>query len=141
LVLGGNSECPSRPLCQLGLRRVYGMTFQGFRAIDDQQQRYTALEQGVIDVEATITTDPRLADGSLVLLSDDRGLQPVESVVPVVSAAAGRYGSRLTRTLDAVSAVLDSQALRFLNWRVAVAGRSVQAEARGWLQRHGLLDR
>jgi len=39
----------------------------------------------------------------------------------------------------AVSARLDSPALRFLNWRVAVAGKSPRAEARGWLQRHGLL--
>jgi len=142
LVLGGSSEWPRRPLCLLGLQRVYGMTFQGFRIFDDQQQRYTALEEGVIDVEATNTTEPRLADGSLVLLTYDQGLQPIESVVPVVSAnIVSRYGSRLTRALDAVSAVLDSQALRFLNWRLSVAGRNVRDEARGWLQRHGLLER
>ena len=142
LVLGGSTECPTRPLCQPGLHKVYGITFSGFRAFDDAAQRLTALQQGVIDVEVTFTTDPRLADGSIVLLRDDKGLQPVESVVPMVTARVVRdYGDRLIHALDAVSATLTSDALRFLNWRVAVAGKDPRAEARNWLQRHGLLGR
>jgi osmoprotectant transport system substrate-binding protein len=140
MVLGGGTECPARPLCAPGLRRVYGIEFRGFEAFDDEQQRFTALEQGVIDVEVTFTTDPRLAAGSIVLLADDRGLQPVESVVPIVTDRVVRdYGSRLTTALDAVSAQLDSRSLRFLNWRVALAGKQVPAEAHNWLKRHGLL--
>jgi osmoprotectant transport system substrate-binding protein len=140
LVLGGSTECPKRPLCLPGLRRVYGVRFGSFAAFDDERQRATALAQGVIDVEVTFTTDPRLAGGSLVLLRDDKGLQPDESVVPIVTTSAvERYGARLTAALDAVSIRLDTAALRFLNWRVAVAGKTPRAEARGWLQRHGLL--
>jgi osmoprotectant transport system substrate-binding protein len=140
LVLGGASECPTRPLCLAGLRRVYGMRFKRFEAFDDQQQRATALEQGVIDAEVTFTTDPHLADGSIVLLRDDKGLQPVESVVPIVTTSSvRRYGSRLTDALNVVSAQLDSRALTFLNWRVGVAGKAARTEARGWLRRHGLL--
>jgi osmoprotectant transport system substrate-binding protein len=140
LVLGGATECPRRPACLPGLRTEYGIHFRRFIAFDDEAQRVTALEQGVIDVEVTFTTDPRLAGGSLVLLRDDKGLQPDESVVPIVTTSAvERYGARLTAALDAVSIRLDTAALRFLNWRVAVAGKSPRAEARGWLQRHGLL--
>jgi osmoprotectant transport system substrate-binding protein len=142
LVLGGATECPTRPLCEPGLRQVYGIRFRRFLAFDDITQRVTALEQGVIDVEVTFTTDPRLADGSIVLLRDDKGLQPVESVVPIVTDRVVRdYGVRLTRALDAVSAKLESGAVRFLNWRVAVAGKDPGAEVRAWLQRHGLLGR
>jgi osmoprotectant transport system substrate-binding protein len=140
MVLGGGTECPSRPLCLLGLQRVYGIHFGRFEAFDDETQRFTALEQGVIDVEVTFTTDPRLLDGSIVLLRDDRGLQPVESVVPIVTTrAVQEYGPRLTQALDAVSAQLDSRSLTFLNWRVAVAGKNPRAEAHNWLQRHKLL--
>lgn len=142
LVLGGGTECPTRPFCLPGLRRVYGIRFRRFVAFDDEQQRATALEQGVIDVEVTFTTDPRLADGSMVLLRDDRGLQPAESVVPIVTDRVVReYGSRLTGAVNAVSGTLDSRSLRFLNWRVAVAGKDPRAEAHNWLQRHGLLGR
>lgn len=140
LVLGGAAECPTRPLCAPGLHDVYGIDFRSFVPFDDLQQRYQALTEGVVDVEVTFTTDPRVADGSLVLLRDDRALQPVESVVPLVTDhALRRYGPRLRDALDAVSAHLDSAALRFLNWRVGIAGKDVRDEATGWLHRHGLL--
>jgi osmoprotectant transport system substrate-binding protein len=140
LVLGGPSECPVRPYCLVGLRRVYGLEFQKFDAIDDETERASALAQGVIDVAVTFTTDGRLATGSLVLLRDDRGLQPAENVVPVVSSRVlQRYGEKVTVTLNAVSAALDSPSLRFLNWRVGVVGDDISAEANGWLARHGLL--
>ena len=140
LILGGPSECPVRPYCRVGLRRLYGLEVKSFVAIDDEAQRAAALAEGVIDVAVTFTTDGQLATGELVLLRDDRGLQPSERVVPIVSTrVVDRYGARVTSTLNAVSAVLDSPSLRFLNWRVSVLGKDVAAEASGWLRRHGLL--
>lgn len=140
LTLGGASECPRRPLCLPGLGLVYGIAFRAFLPFDDVGQRATALTEGVIDVEVTFTTDPRLAEGSFVLLQDDAQLQPPENLVPMVSdRALHRYGDRLRAALDSVSSALDSRALTFLNWRVGLAGKHVQDEARGWLRRHGLL--
>jgi glycine betaine/choline ABC-type transport system substrate-binding protein len=43
--------------------------------------------------------------------------------------------------LDQVSARLTTANLRFMNWRVTVAGNDPAAEARGWLVRQGLVDR
>ena len=88
------------------------------------------------------TTDGNLATGDLVLLSDDRHLQPAENVVPVIrSSALERYGKRLSETVNAVSAQLTSRALLFMDWRVEVAGNGVMAEARDWLERHRFLPR
>lgn len=140
LTVGGPTECPQRPYCLLGLQRVYGLHFAGFAAYDDETQRITALTEDVIDVAVTFTTAGELATGRLVLLTDDRHVQPVEQIVPVVSQRAlSRYGARLTRTLDAACAALDSRALRFLNWRIGLPGTSLRAEATGWLARHDLL--
>ena len=142
LTLGGSPECPDRPYCLPGLRTVYGLRFAGFLPFDTEPQRVTALREGVVGVAVLDTTDGNLATGDLVLLSDDRHLQPAENIVPVVRAEAlARYGSRLTGAVNAVSARLTSAALLFLNWRIEVAGDSVQAEARAWLQRHGILPR
>ena len=142
LTLGGPPECPARPACLPGLRRVYGLRFARFLPFDTEQQRVTALEEGVVDVAVLTTTDGNLATGDLVLLADDRHLQPAENIVPVVRAEAlARYGSRLTGAVNAVSARLTSAALLFLNWRIEVAGDSVQAEARAWLERQGILPR
>jgi osmoprotectant transport system substrate-binding protein len=140
MTFGGTPECPTREYCLVGLRRVYGLRFAEFLPFESESQRVAALEQQLVDVALVFTTDGHLATGDFVLLRDDRRLQPVENVVPVVSArAVERYGQRVVRALDAVSAELTTQNLVFLNWRVEVAGKPVQAEARGWLRRHGLL--
>lgn len=137
LVLGGPPECPTRPLCLLGLQAVYGLRFARFVPLGDLAQEKTALDEGVIDVAVMFTTDGRLADPDLRLLDDDRHLQPPENVVPVVSSrAVARYGDRLVAALDAVSTQLTSAGLTFLNWRVDVAGKRPDAEAAGWLARH-----
>jgi osmoprotectant transport system substrate-binding protein len=142
LALTGPPECPRRELCMPGLRRAYGLQFGRFVPYAGESQRTTALEQGVVDVAVVFTTDGRLARDDLVLLPDDRGLQPVENVVPVVSSRALRqHGARVAEVLDAVSRRLDRAALRFLDWRVTVEGRPAAEQARGWLLRHGLLPR
>jgi len=142
LTIGGTPECPKRPYCLLGLRSVYGLKFAAFEPFDTQGQRVTALLDGVIDVAMLTTTDGNLAAGNLVVLADDRHLQPAENVVPVVTErAAARYGKRLTGALDEVSSRLTTNALLFLNWRVQVAGDDPVAEARAWLERQGILPR
>jgi osmoprotectant transport system substrate-binding protein len=142
LVLGGPPECVFRPSCLPGLRSVYGLRFARFLPFGTEQQRVTALKYGVVNAAVLFTTDATLAGGSLVLLTDDRHLQPADNVVPVVTAKAlARYGKRLTTAVNAVSAQLTSAELLFLNWRVGVAGHAVLAEARAWLERHGILPR
>jgi len=142
LTIGGTPECPKRPYCLPGLRSVYGLQFAAFEPFDTQAERVTALLDGVVDVAVLTTTDGNLATGNLVLLADDRHLQPAENVVPVVTdSATARYGKRLTGALDEVSSRLTTNALLFLNWRVQVAGDDVVTEARAWLERQGILPR
>lgn len=142
LTLGGAPECPDRPYCLPGLRQVYGLRFASFLPFDTEQQTVAALRDGVVDVAVLDTTDGNLATGDLVLLADDRHLQPAENVVPVVTGSAlARYGKRLADAVNAVSAQLTSKALLFMDWRIEVAGNDVMAEARGWLERHGILPR
>jgi glycine betaine/choline ABC-type transport system substrate-binding protein len=60
--------------------------------------------------------------------------------VPVVHASAiARYQARLTDALDAVSARPTTSDLIFLNQRITVAGTTVLAEARAWLEQQGIL--
>ena len=142
LTLGAPPECPSRAYCLQGFERVYGLQFARFLPFETERQRVTALRQQLVDVALMFTTDGELAGGDLVLLEDDRRLQPAENVVPVVSGAAvDRHERRLVDVLGSISATLTTQSLTFLNWRVAIGGKDVKAEARGWLERHDLLRR
>jgi len=140
MVLGGAPECAQRPSCLPGLRRVYGLEFARFVPLDSEQQRIDAIEQGVVDVVVTSTTGGYLTSGGLVLLADDRQLQPTGNIVPVIHAGAvERYGARLAGALDAVSARLTTGDLIDLNRQVTVAGQNVLTEARAWLERQGIL--
>lgn len=135
-------ECPRRPYCLQGLERVYGLSFGSQLPLAAEGERVTALEQHVADVALLFTTNPDLASHDLVLLRDDRRLEPADNVAPIVSDRALQlYGTRLTAALDAVSSDLSSQELTFLNWRVSVGGRSASQEAHGWLVRRGLAPR
>jgi osmoprotectant transport system substrate-binding protein len=141
MVLGGAPECPQRPYCLPGLSRAYGLEFARFMPLATEPERINAVRQGVVDVVVTGTTGGYLADGGgLLLLADDRQLQPAGNIVPVVRAGAvARHGARLTDALDAVSARLTTSDLIFLNWQVTIAGKNVLAEARAWLERQGIV--
>ena len=143
LTVGGPPECPTRRYCLEGLADVYGLRFAAFVPLARQSYVRQALEDHVIDVGVLFTTDGLLAGDDLVPLDDDRGLQPAENLVPMVrsdvlEAADGR---RVAAALDEVSGRLTTANLRFLNWRVSVAGHDPASEARGWLIRQGLVDR
>jgi osmoprotectant transport system substrate-binding protein len=143
LRLGGPPECPERAYCLEGLSEVYGLRFADFVPLDGQALVRRGLVDQVIDVGVLFTTDGAVAGTDLVLLADDRALQPAENVVPLARSEIleGPRGEVVVATLDAISARLTTANLRFLNWRVAVAGNTPAAEARGWLIRQGLVDR
>ncbi|MGY1691096.1 ABC transporter substrate-binding protein [Geodermatophilus sp. SYSU D01105] len=132
LVFGGPPECPERRYCLPGLREVYGLQFAEVRAMPSRSATVEALLSEEIDVGLLETTDPHLADGSLVLLDDDRGLQPHENVVPIVrTAVLDEAGEGLRTALDAVSARLTGADLVRLN-RLVVEGRTPAEAAALW---------
>jgi osmoprotectant transport system substrate-binding protein len=140
MVLGGPPEYSQRPYGLPGLRQVYGLEFSRFVPLATEQDRIDALRQDVADLVVTGTTGGYLASGGLLLLADDRQLQPADNIVPVVHAGAvARYGPRLAGVLDAVSARLTTSDLILLNRRITVAGHNVLAEARAWLQSQGIV--
>ena len=139
LTLGGPPECPARPRCLLGLEDVYGLEFDSFVPFTSEELVRRALVDGVIDVGVLFSTDAALLGDALVVLRDDRGLQPADNIVPLVRS--GALDDRAIAALDEVSEQLTTSNLRFLNWRVANAGHGNVAEARAWLLRHDLISR
>jgi osmoprotectant transport system substrate-binding protein len=140
LVFGGPPECPGRAYCLPGLKRAYGLRFREFIPLDaGGPLTRQALEAGYIGVALLFTTDPGIPARHLVVLADDRGLQPAENVTPLVRAdAITRYGPHLLAVLNRVSALLDTSTLRALDARVELAGQDPRLVAGSWLRAHGL---
>jgi osmoprotectant transport system substrate-binding protein len=139
LTFGGPPECPERPLCLLGLRQRYGLRFSAFVPFDSRAATAESLLAGQVDVGMLETVDAYLSDGRLLLLEDDLGLQPPENVVPVLrTELLTEHGTRLSGTLDAVSATLTTAALVELHRQAVLEGRPLGAVARDWLRSHDL---
>ena len=62
LTFGGPPECPNRPLCLVGLQKVYGLKFDEVVSSLDAGGPVThqALEHGYVDVALLFTTDPTI---------------------------------------------------------------------------------
>ena len=146
LVFGGPPECPGRAYCLPGLRQRYGLHFKSFIPLDaGGPLTLQALEAGDIDVALLFSTDPSISARHLVVLADDRRLQPAENITPLVSRdVVARYGAGLMAVLNTVSARLDSASLRVLDTQVENTGRSPRTPhqvADSWLHAQGLLGK
>ena len=135
--LGGPPECPDRPLCLPGFERAYGLTFGSFLPLDvGGPVTAEAVERGTVDVGVLFTSDGHLAQGDLVLLKDDRHLQPAESIIPLVRRdAVERFGEGIVHVLDRVSARLTTEGLQRLN-ALVTEGTSIDEAAAIWLDEH-----
>jgi len=136
MTLGGPPECPSRPYCQMGLQRTYGLSFKGFRALDaGGPLTEAALEKGDVDVALIFTSDGTIAAKDFVVLQDDRQLQNADNVVPVVRSSA--LGNDAVALLDGVSSRLTTDALIQLNLRAQLDRTDPDVLAQQWLSANG----
>src|SRR5919106_431187 len=102
LTFGGPPECPVRPFCLKGLEEVYGLKFGDFLPLDvGGTLTHQALDTGHIDVALLFTTDPRLSTPELVVLAEDRGLQPADSVTPLLRREViERWGPKVEEVIN-----------------------------------------
>jgi osmoprotectant transport system substrate-binding protein len=140
LAFGGPPECPGRAYCLPGLERVYGLRFRQFTPLDaGGPLTLQALEHGDIDAALLFSTDPAISARHLVVLTDDRSLQPAENITPLVRRdVVARFGPRLLTVLNLVSARLSTGSLRDLDARVELRGEDPGQVAAGWLRAQGL---
>ena len=139
-VFGGPPECRERPYCLPGLRHTYGLRFAEFVPLDaGGPLTLQALTAGDVDVALLFTTDPAIRARHLVVLADNRDLQPAENIVPVLRrATAHRFGPGLLAALNVLSARLSAAALAGLDAQVELDGRPPRAVAERWVQADGL---
>jgi osmoprotectant transport system substrate-binding protein len=84
-------------------------------------------------------TDGGIAPSGLVVLTDDKGVQPVYAPAPVVREAALKENPKIAEILKPVFASLDLATLQGLNARVQVGGEPAKAVATDYLKSKGFL--
>jgi osmoprotectant transport system substrate-binding protein len=139
LTLGGAAEFSTRyPDGLLGLEKIYGdhptfapLTISSF---------YTALDKGQVDAAVVFTTDPPLKTKKYVVLKDTKFIFGFQNVGLVVKqSVATAEGPAFTSTVNAVSRLLNQQAIIALNSAVEVDKQSAASVAKAFLKANHLL--
>lgn len=134
LTFGGPATCRSAPSCLPGLARLYGLRFGAVRTVGAGATTVGALLSGQIQVGLLDSTDAWLDASPVVLLPDDRGLEPPENVVPLVRAAVLRLprGDRLRAVVNSISQRLATPDLVRLDRAVEIDGMTPASAATRW---------
>lgn len=129
--IGGPPEWEQRQNGIIGLRELYGMEFAEFVTLDaGGPLSLTALQNGQVEVANIFTTNPVLAEGTIIALEDDLSLFAVENVTPVGSAAA--LSPAAIEVLERISAALTTEHLIELNQR-SDDGAPIERIAQDWI--------
>ena len=84
-------------------------------------------------------TDGGIAPSGLVVLEDDKGVQPVYAPAPIIRESVLKENPKIAEILKPVFASLDLTTLQGLNARVQVGGEPAKAVATEYLKSKGFL--
>ena len=135
MTLGGPAECPTRPFCQAGLVRVYGLHFKAFKPLDaGGPLTKAALDRGDIDLGLIFSSDSAYSTGKYVQLADDKQLQNADNVVPLIKTS--KATADVTALLNEIDGKLTTQDLIALNKSSDVDKQDPDVIAKKWLTDH-----
>ena len=140
LTLGAGPECPTRPFCQPGLEKTYGLKFKGFRPLDSCGPRTVeALANDDVQIGLVCSSQGAVAARNLVVLEDDKKLQTVDNIVPAIRKDLA--SDEVKDVLNKISAQLNTADLTLLNKRAEIDKEDPAVVAESWLRDHGLLTK
>ncbi|MEO1911302.1 MAG: ABC transporter substrate-binding protein [Paracoccus sp. (in: a-proteobacteria)] len=85
-------------------------------------------------------TDGGIAPAGLVVMEDDKGVQPVYQPAPIVRAEILEAHPEIRDVLAPIFEGLDLETLQDLNGRIQIGGEPAEAVARDYLTSAGILD-
>ena len=132
LTLGGPPECPTFALCEPGLKKVYGLTFAGFKSLDEGGPlSVAALKNGEVQVVELDSSSGVVATNNFVALTDNKHLEGADYIVPVIRKSVDTAG--VAKALDTIDAKLTTAAITKLNLDVNNQQEQPAAVAQAWV--------
>ncbi|GEP39050.1 glycine/betaine ABC transporter substrate-binding protein [Nocardioides psychrotolerans] len=139
VTLAAAPDCKGRADCEAGLTEVYGMDVTLLPLGYASPQTYQSVIDGESQLGQTGTFDGSLEAQGLVLLEDDRGIQPAQNLVPAVTEEFLAEHPDVEDTLNGLMEVLDNDTLGALLLQVTVDRETVEDVAQQFLTDEGLL--
>ncbi|UNS98234.1 ABC transporter substrate-binding protein [Streptomyces tubbatahanensis] len=138
VTVAAGDECETRPFCQPGLEKTYGIDVKGIdpKGVGTSQSKQ-AVKDGKDQLVLTTTTDATLDQFDLVILQDDKKLQNADNVLPVVNADdAG--DKKVASALDELTRTLTTKDLTDLNRQVDQERKKAKDVAEDYLAEKNL---
>jgi osmoprotectant transport system substrate-binding protein len=143
--LAGSAEFVNSPAALPAFQAAYGFELTPDQLVilsgGDTAATIAAAARQTSGVNAAMVygTDGGIAPSGLVVMEDDKNVQPVYRPAPIVRAPVLDEHPEMADVLAPVFAALDLETLQELNGRVQVGGEPAAAVAQDFLTREGLL--
>lgn len=143
--LAASAEFVSSAAALPKFQEVYGFTLKPDQLVTlsggDTAATIQAAAQQTNGVNAAMVygTDGGIAPSGLVVMADDKGVQPVYEPAPIIREAVLQANPQIEGLLAPVFAKLDLATLQGLNGRIQVGGEAAKDVAIDWLKSNGLL--
>ncbi len=138
--LAAAADCEGRLDCEGGLSDQYGINVTEVLPLGyASDQTYQSVLSGESELGETSTTDGTLESQGLVVLEDDKQIQPAQNLVPAVSSEFLSAHPDVADILNPLMAALTTENLTELNGRIAVDREKPEDVANDFLTENGLL--
>lgn len=140
VVLAANPDCGGRLDCEGGLSDDYGIDVTKVLPLGyASDQTYQSVINGESQLGETSTTDGTLEQQGLVVLDDDKQIQPAQNLVPAVSTDFLDAHPDVAKPLNDLMAALTTEKLTELNAKIAVDREKPEDVAHDFLTEAGLV--
>jgi osmoprotectant transport system substrate-binding protein len=141
IVLAAAPDCEGRDDCEKGLREVYDIDITKLLPLGyGSPETYKSVLDGEAQLGQTGTLDGTLEEQGLVLLEDDKGIQPAQNLVPAVSTEFLDANPDVADLLRELMAALDNDTLAPLINEVSADRAKPEDVAERFLEEAGLIN-
>lgn len=123
----------------LGIQDLYNLNFPNVTTMEPQL-RYTAIEEGDINLVDAYSTDSELRRYNLKVLEDNKNLFPPYQGAPLLRQETLDRYPELEEVLNQLGGKISDDQMREMNYQVAEEGVSAKEVAQHYLQEEGLIE-
>ena len=138
--LGARPEFQGREQGAVGIQKEYGVKNFTFKSLSLGLQ-YQALDSGAINAANVFTTDPQLASGKYVVLTDPKHIFGFQNIALVINTKKLNElgGQQFMNIINQVNALLTTQAIIAMNKAVAIDKQEPGTVAKTFLTANHIL--
>ena len=139
--LGARPEFQGRQQGAVGIAKVYGVNNFTFKSLALGLQ-YQALDSGAVNAIDVFTTDPQLASGKYVVLTDPKHIFGFQNIALVINTKKLNElgGQQFMTIINQVNALLTTPAITAMNKAVATDKQDPQTVAKTFLSTNHVIS-